>query len=46
MVIAFTDANMCVRDFNGATQCFKSDGSGSKDLTPCTYLCYRCCALE
>jgi len=23
-----------------------SDGSGSKDLTPCTCLCYRCCALE
>jgi len=24
----------------------KSDGSGSKGLTPCTCLCYRCCALE
>jgi len=35
-----------VRDFNCATQCFKSAGSGSKDLTPYTCLCYRCCALE
>jgi len=24
----------------------KSDGSGSKGRTPCTCLCYRCCALE
>jgi len=24
----------------------KSDGSGSKGLTPCTCLCYRCYALE
>jgi len=24
----------------------KSDGSRSKGLTPCTCLCYRCCALE
>jgi len=24
----------------------KSDGSGSKGLTPYTCLCYRCCALE
>jgi len=24
----------------------KSDGSGSKGLTPWTCLCYRCCALE
>jgi len=24
----------------------KSDGSGSKGLTPCKCLCYRCCALE
>jgi len=24
----------------------KSDGSGSKGLTPCTCLCYRCCAFE
>jgi len=24
----------------------KSDGSGSQGLTPCTCLCYRCCALE
>jgi len=31
---------------DGATNWFKSDGSGSKGLTPCTCLCYRCCALE
>ena len=24
----------------------KSDGYGSKGLTPCTCLCYRCCTLE
>jgi len=24
----------------------KSCGSGSKGLTPCYCLCYRCCALE
>jgi len=24
----------------------KSDGSWPKGLTPCTCLCYRCCALE
>jgi len=24
----------------------KSDASGSKGLTICTCLCYRCCALE
>jgi len=24
----------------------ESDGSGSKGRTPCTCLCYRCCALE
>jgi len=24
----------------------KSDGSGSKGLTPYTCLCYRCCARE
>jgi len=24
----------------------KSDGSGSKGLTPYTCLCYRCCVLE
>ena len=52
-VIAFTDANMYATSMarrkgrfwtsNGATQ---SDGSGSKGLTPCTCLCYRCCPLE
>jgi len=35
-----------VRDFDDATQCFQSGGSGSYDLTPQTCLCYRCCALE
>ena len=35
-----------VRDFDGATQCFKSDCSGSYGLTPYTCRCYRCCALE
>jgi len=35
-----------VRDFSGATQYFKSDGSGSKGLTPRTCLRYLCCALE
>jgi len=31
-VIAFSDAN--TSDFDDATQCFKSDGSGSHRLTP------------
>jgi len=35
-----------VRDFHDATQCFKSDGSGSYGLTPEACLCYRCCVLE
>jgi len=37
---------MHVRDSDDAAQCFKSDGSKSYGLTPCTCLCYRCCALK
>jgi len=35
-----------VRGFDGATQCFESNCSGSYGLTPYTCRCYQCCALE
>jgi len=43
-VIAFTDANIYATSM--AQGKVKSDGFGSKGLTHCTCLCYRCCALE
>jgi len=44
-VIAFTDANTYTRHQWRKAK-LKSDGCGSKGLTPYTCLCYRCCALE
>jgi len=41
VIIPVPDANMCATWMG-----LKSDGSGSKGLTPYTCLCYRCCALE